>query len=120
LIESLGKNLHDANYDAAWEQFGPRFHERFNKQKFVDTWTTVQASPYYGKIVSMKSNGIIDVSADPTSGVPYARGVVLVERTTPSGAAPPDRRELIFGKDDQGRWVVVDIDAFFQQAAGAR
>src|SRR5689334_14102784 len=50
LLEGLGKNLNQANYDAAWEQFGPRFKGRITKEEFTDRWTRVQASPYFGQI----------------------------------------------------------------------
>ncbi len=112
-IEQLGKDLSQTNYDAAWELFGSRLKERVTKEQFVDVWTRVQASPLYGHISAMHSNGIVDVQIDRESGTTFARGVILVQLAS----GREDRREALFRKTEDQGWVIEDVQGFFAPPA---
>jgi len=105
LIERLGKDVNQANYDDAWECFGPRFHERVKKEDFVTFWTRLQSYPNYGQIKGMRWNGILDVDIDRDSGLPWGRGFVIVDLVK----GGEDRRESIFRKNENGTWAIEDF-----------
>ncbi|HEY7088561.1 MAG TPA: hypothetical protein VH518_10760 [Tepidisphaeraceae bacterium] len=111
LLGSLGRNLSQSDYDAAWKQFSPRFKERVSKQEFADRWTFLQNLPMFGQVKSIRSNGIIDVEPDPGTGEPSARGYVFFEAANRS----EDRRQVQFRKDPELGWTVDDIEGFFPQ-----
>jgi len=108
LIERVGKDFNQGNYDDAWDSFSQRFHERVKKEDFVTTMTHLQASPYYGQIKGMHWNGILDVEIDRDSGSLWGRGVVIVET-----AKGDDRREAIFRKSENGNWAFEDLQGYF-------
>lgn len=109
LIDQLGKNVSQANYDAAWAQFSPRFQERIKRETFQNLWTTNQASPYYGQINLMRWNGILDVQIDPETGATTAQGVIIIELKN----GQYDRRLGVFRKDPAKGWAFDDINGYF-------
>lgn len=110
LIDSLGKNIVSSNYEAAYGQFGPRFHSAVTQPVFVNTWTQNQSNPSYGHIKGMRSNGIVDL--DPEDILAYTN--ILIE--LPGGL---DRRLAILRKIPEQGWVIEDLQGYFPTAPTA-
>ncbi|WP_428938959.1 DUF4190 domain-containing protein [Fontivita pretiosa] len=111
LIEQFGQNLSRGDFEAVWEQFSPRFHQRVRKEDFLNLLSRMTSSPYYGKVLGVRSTGIVDVERDPQTGVYYGRGMILVDLEK---SQEDDRRAALFSKTSQGQWVFEDIEGYFQ------
>jgi hypothetical protein len=109
LMQGLGQDLSKPDYDAAWEKFGERFKQRVKREEFSSRLELIQNHSSYGKIKSMKSNGIVDVRYDRETGQWYAAGLMLVDLQ--SGGS--DRRTGTFRKDEQRGWLFEDVEGFF-------
>jgi hypothetical protein len=109
LIEQLGNNVSQAKYDAAWQQFSSRFHERVKRETFDNVWISNQSSPLYGQIKSIRWNGILDVQIDPETGNTTAEGFVVFELVNGKN----DRRYCAFRKEPQRGWTFDDITGYF-------
>jgi hypothetical protein len=113
LIESLGQDINKGDYDAAYQKFSERLQQRVTKEQFKDRLEFLQNHAAYGKIATMKSNGIVDVRLDSESGQWGGIGVILLELTN----GKPDRREAMFRRDDKEGWRIEDVQGFFPPPA---
>lgn len=56
-LAALGQKVNAGEYDAAYAMFTPQFQKTFPRDKFVETWTQLQASPEAGRIQWIRWNG---------------------------------------------------------------
>jgi hypothetical protein len=108
LIDQFGKYLSQGNYDAAWAQFSARFHERVKKDDFVALWTRYQADDVFGKIQSMRWNGILEV--EPQADTRIGKCVIVID--LPHIQAQDRELTSFRWSDDQG-WQIDDIPKYF-------
>ncbi|HMB95794.1 MAG TPA: DUF4190 domain-containing protein [Tepidisphaeraceae bacterium] len=108
LMEGLGKDLHDRNYDAAWAKFGPRFKEELKREEFDTVWNRAQDSSYYGQIKGIRWNQV-PIAFSWEADEPFGQGIFLVDLER----GGTDRRMAIFHKlPDQG-WAIDGIEGYF-------
>jgi hypothetical protein len=112
LMQSLGRDLSQRNYESAYAKFSPRFHEDTPRNQFDLVWTQVQNSPYYGPIKEIRWNGV-RVALSYEGDEPYAQGIFIV--VLHSGAE--DRRMAIFRKSPDQGWLIDGIEGYFFKPA---
>jgi hypothetical protein len=108
LMQGLGTDLGQRNYDAAWGKFSDRFKENIKRETFDTTWQQLQNSPYYGPVKDIRWNGV-GMSLSSEGDMPFAQGVFIVQLQN----GGDDRRMAMFRKLPDKGWVIDGIEGYF-------
>lgn len=109
LVSDLGDYVRDDKLDAAYGLFSDVFRSRVTREKFDGLWKLVQQTPNYGRLKSIRSNGLFEFQADPATGLRVANGQLILnfDKSTPA-----DRPDVLFSTRT-GDWKIETIPSYF-------
>ena len=113
-VENFGRKLIASDFKGAYDEVGPRMHQRVPFSEFEGQMQSRYAHPAHGKITSFRSTGLVDIETDPETGKRYAQTQVVIDVEHGEPARP--MLMLIF---EDGRWVVESWDWFPQRPQAA-
>ena len=99
----------------AYDLFDETFKSRVTPQHFDQLWVETLASPFYGPLISMRSNGLLKFDVDAKSGDPVCTSIAIAEFKR--GEAP--RWEMTF-RELNGKWYIEDMPEVFPTATAGR
>lgn len=116
IIDKLGQDIKDKNYDAGYKLFGASFPSRVTPQRFGERlamYHSDQAKALFGDYKSLKWNGHTEFQKDERTGELTATTVALgyFEK---SGNDP--LRINMFLRKTGGNWVIENVDLFQNDA----
>jgi hypothetical protein len=115
LVDDLGKRLKSGDYEGAYTLFSPRFQDRVKRQAFVERWIYFRDKSV-GNVSNIEWNKQAAFEYDRATGVPMAYSIVIM--TFPK-LAEPSRQEVVFAKNDQGKWEFENMPSIFPPPAAA-
>jgi hypothetical protein len=116
LIDQVGKDVKNENYNAAWTHFSDRFKHGVSKDDFDAFWIRTKLPEFGGPVTGMRWNGILQVDIDPETGSRTAAGVVLIDLSTrnANGERVYARVPTTFRKVS-GQWMIDSLQIGFGQ-----
>jgi hypothetical protein len=121
LIDQLSQNLSDidpakpeatvAHLASAYDLFDESFRSRVTAQHFNALWLQSRASPVFGPLISLKSNGLLKFETDARTDDLTCTSLVIAQFQR--GDAP--RWAMVFRQLD-GKWLVDDMPELFPTA----
>ena len=116
LVDDLGRRLKNGDYQGAYTLFSPRFQERVKQPAFVERWTYFRDKSV-GNVSNLEWNKQAAFEYDRAAGAPMAYSIVIM--TFPK-LAEPSRQEVVFAKNDQGKWEFENLPNIFPPPAAAQ
>jgi hypothetical protein len=99
----------------AYDLFDEAFKSRVTPQHFDMLWGSTLTSPYYGPLISMRSNGLLRFDTDAKSGDEVCTSTAIAEFKR--GEAP--RWSMTF-RQLNGKWYIEDMPEVFPTAQPGR
>jgi hypothetical protein len=110
-IDSANMPSSLSHLSTAYDLFDEKFKSRVNRETFDARWIAMQASPYYGSMISFRSNGLLKFATDPRTGDLFCSGIGIADFKA-GGAA---RWSLIF-RQLNAKWYIEDLPDMFPAA----
>jgi hypothetical protein len=110
LLEQMGREIHDGDYDAAYANCSGRFRERISVDLFTTRLKELDAQPEWGRLASMSWNQqpmLFEVNPDSQIETATAMVFERMEKLT-----EPLREVMVFIKDGD-QWKLNDIPRVF-------
>jgi hypothetical protein len=96
---------------SAYDLFDESFRSRVGSQRFNTIWEETWASPYFGPLVSMHSNGLLKFDTDARTGDAICTSIAVAEFKR--GESP--RWPIVF-RQLNGKWFIDDLPDLFPNA----
>lgn len=105
-IETIGKQIHDGQYEAIYDQASPRLRSKVPRDQFLREISSLNAVPQLGKLEYLRwNNEPMQFQVNPDSGVQQAAAMALekLEKISDPG------RELTAFVKEGGSWSLFAI-----------
>lgn len=110
LLEQIGQQLSQGQYEAVYQQTAQRFRDRVSQDAFVQAFRAMVAVPQLGKVRSVQWNGepmVFETNSDTGRKTALAMTLERFENLQ-----DPTRELMSFAKDRE-RWALDDIPRMF-------
>jgi len=114
IVDVFGKDVLEARPDDAWAKFSGVFQEAFEREQFRRTLSSVNSGTGIGKIVAMRSNGLVKFETFSDTPDLFAQTMLFVEfQSKQDNSKFNDRYEVRLRKVPDLGWRIERLDAFF-------